>query len=194
MPQQSVPRILEFVHDLLQRCVQAGDTVIDATMGNGHDTLALAQHVGSTGQVISFDIQPQALANTLGLLQQAGLEANVQLRLESHEHLAQNLSPELHGAIKLVIFNLGYLPGADKRITTRVDTTLTALEQALSVLRPQGLLIVVVYPGHAQGLEEHQALTTWVKALDSQYYIAAHYGLLNLALRAPYVLAIEKIK
>lgn len=59
---------LEFSHELLSETVNSGDTVVDCTMGNGHDTLFAANLVGPQGTVYGFDIQAQAVENTQALL------------------------------------------------------------------------------------------------------------------------------
>ena len=54
-------RPLEMAHQFLAEVITKEDVVVDATMGNGHDTAFLAQ---LAGQVYAFDIQEQALVNT----------------------------------------------------------------------------------------------------------------------------------
>ena len=94
----------------------------------------------------------------------------------------------------MVLFNLGYLPGQDKLITTEVGTTLQAIEQALTLLKESGVLIVVVYPGHEQGRVEQEALDQWIKQVNTRLYRSLRYQFENTATPAPYVLAIEKLK
>lgn len=55
------------------------------------------------------------------------------------------------GICRLVTFNLGYLPGGDKNLITKVDTTLQALQAASNVLQPGGLISIVAYVGHPGG-------------------------------------------
>ena len=96
--------------------------------------------------------------------------------------------------VAVVLFNLGYLPGKDKSITTLVETTLSAIEQALRLLKESGVLIVVVYPGHAQGRDEQTTLDRWIRKLDTERYRSLRYQFENTAAPAPYVLAVEKLK
>ena len=150
-----------------------GDLVIDATVGNGHDTFFLAQKVGPQGLVIGFDIQQQALQNTQLRLRQHGLQNHVCLLQCGHEHMARVLSPDLHGKVRAMVFNLGYLPGSDHGIITRTSTTLSALRQGVSLLATQGLLSVLAYPAHGGGKTETQAITSWLTELDPKCYQCA---------------------
>lgn len=185
-----LPQIIHFADNLAEKAIKPGDTVIDATMGNGHDTVKLAQWVGANGLVHAFDIQPQALQNTQEQLQTHGLFERCKLHLCGHQFMADAVNE----SVSVVLFNLGYLPGQDKLITTEATTTLLAIEQALTLLKESGVLIVVVYPGHEQGRIEQQALDQWVKQIDTRFYRSLRYQFENTAAPAPYVLAVEKLK
>ncbi|MDO5666608.1 MAG: class I SAM-dependent methyltransferase [Alcaligenaceae bacterium] len=185
-----LPQIIHFADSLAAAAIEAGDTVIDATMGNGHDTVKLAHWVGPEGLVHAFDIQPQALQSTQERLQAHGLLERCKLHLRGHQFMADAVSED----VSVVLFNLGYLPGQDKLITTEVSTTLTAIEQALTLLKESGVLIVVVYPGHEQGRSEQEALDQWIKQVDTGLYRSLRYQFENTAAPAPYVLAVEKLK
>jgi len=153
----------------ISSCINEGDRVIDATIGNGHDTLFLAQQVGRNGTVYGFDVQPQALSNTAERLKQHQCNRQVQLFLDSHANLSAHLETELHHQIKAIMFNLGYLPGSDKQCMTQTDSTLKALTLALQYLHPEGVLSIIVYPGHAGGDVEARAVMHWLTSLDSRY-------------------------
>jgi predicted methyltransferase len=142
--------------------VAPGMRVVDATVGNGHDTLFLARKVSPGGQVIGFDVQQAAIDATRRRLDAAGLGAAVELRLAGHQHLADVLPTQWHGSVAAVMFNLGYLPGGDKRLVTQPDTTRRALDGASRVLGPTGLLSVIVYPSHAGGDAEAEAVAQWM--------------------------------
>ena len=180
--------ILPFAHRLLAQATPEGGIAVDATAGNGHDTLFLAQCVGSGGRVYAFDIQPQALAATQGRLQAAGEERQVRLISASHADLAHYVNEPVHS----IVFNCGYLPGGNKALTTETGSTLSALAQAVHILRPGGLLAVVLYPGHEAGALEAQAVSEWAAALPQQQFTVLHYGFTNRRNRPPYLLAIEK--
>lgn len=130
--------------DCLKRFVQPGDRVIDATMGNGHDTLMLCNLVGNTGFVTAFDVQQKALDSTQRLLEENGVIDRCKLVLESHEFMDRYAEP----GIQAVVFNLGWLPGSDKCIRTHWDSTQTAVIKALHLLAPMGVCVICVYPGH----------------------------------------------
>ncbi|MDO4794904.1 MAG: class I SAM-dependent methyltransferase [Brachymonas sp.] len=183
-----LPGILPFAHGLLRRALQAGDCALDATAGNGHDTLLLAQCVGAHGHVYAFDVQSCALAATQARLQQAGLLDRVTLIADSHAKLQQHVTVGL----KAAVFNLGYLPGSDKTIITQPASTVSALTQALDLLLPGGVLVAVIYHGHSGGEAEQQAVEHWCAALDPQRALAVRYQLVNQSGPPPYVLAVEK--
>jgi predicted methyltransferase len=162
MPAAAVSR----AHELLRGHLQPGDTVIDATAGNGHDTLLLAQLIAPGGRVFAFDIQPAALVATRSRLESAGIPAESwQLIQAGHETMPAAIPPELHGRIAAVVFNLGYLPGGDKTITTSPAGTVAAMRDALQLLRPGGLLVAVLYTGHPGGAEEADAVRAFAAAL-----------------------------
>ena len=116
--------------DCLREIVRPGDTVIDATMGNGHDTLMLASLVGQTGRVIGFDVQHQAVESSRKLLEDNGVIDRCTLYETGHEHIAELVK----GPVRAAVFNLGWLPGGDKSVTTRWETTRAAVSAALSLV------------------------------------------------------------
>jgi len=155
-------------------CVNPGDCVIDATVGNGHDTLFLAQRVAPQGRVIGFDVQQSALQACAQRLQAAGMDAIVQLHHHGHEHLARWVPDEWFGQVAAVMFNLGYLPGSDKSVITRAETTLPALDQGLGLLRRNGLISLMVYRGHPGADQEVAAIERWMAHLSANYQITRH--------------------
>lgn len=148
----------------LASVIRHGDYALDATVGSGRDTLFLAAHVGDTGHVWGFDVQPDALASAHALLNAEGLSDRVSLIEAGHQWLAQHLPQQAHGRLAVAMFNLGYLPGSDKRITTGAKTTLPALDAAWGQLRPGGVLSVLAYRGHPGGQEEALAVERWLSA------------------------------
>jgi predicted methyltransferase len=144
----------------------AGDVVVDATAGNGHDTLFLSQLVGGDGHVHAFDIQADAITATHQRLVEAGVsEACWTLHLESHEGLASSIPNEHLPRLRAIMFNLGYLPGSDKTVITQPAGTLEALAGAIQLLRPGGLMTVVAYPGHEGGDEEARLIAGWARSI-----------------------------
>ncbi|QDT35653.1 class I SAM-dependent methyltransferase [Stratiformator vulcanicus] len=158
-------RLTEQAHALIRPHLRPGDTVIDATVGNGYDTLFLAEGVGGDGNVYGFDIQLDALKAAGQLLEEAGYQ-NVRLYQSSHSRLRSELPPDLDGRISVVMFNLGYLPGGDHGIVTTRDSTLPAISQSFQLLKPAGLLSVIAYTGHSGGREETIALEEHFASMD----------------------------
>lgn len=184
-------RILPFARTLLKRAVKEGDIAVDATMGNGHDTVLLAKLVGEKGHVYAFDIQSQALMKTKEQLQQQQLEHRVTLFHKSHSALNEMLpaaTPPLTGAI----FNLGYLPGGDKSIVTTAESTISAIEQLLERMEPEGIIVLVIYHGHPEGALERDALLEYVTGLDQQKAHVLQYQFMNQQNNPPFIIAIEK--
>lgn len=158
-------RIVDQAKAVLSENLNAGDWVIDATAGNGHDTLFLKQCVGEEGKVWAFDVQAQALEQTKLKLTEAGLEAGTEYIHAGHEHLLEKISEAAQEKIAAIMFNLGYLPGGDKALITQTETTLNALNQSLEVLAPGGILSIILYPGHPGGSEEAEAVIRWGESL-----------------------------
>lgn len=157
-----VHKAQEAIREVLGR----GDAAVDATLGNGHDTRFLAEQVGPQGRVYGFDIQAGAVASTQARLAEAGLDARVTLYCRSHAEMDAVLGPALHGRVRAVMFNLGYLPGSDKRVITASDSTLAALNGSLALLAPGGRVSVLAYTGHPGGREEAEAVKAWAARLD----------------------------
>ena len=157
-------------HTVIQQHVHTGDTAIDATVGNGHDTLFLAELTGPNGKVYGFDIQPSALASARFKLEQHKLGSHITFINDSHAHIAELVPKAHHGNIKAVMFNLGYLPGSDKTVITQSESTLTALNATLKILSSQGVITILAYPGHSGGEQETRSLQTWCEQLDKHRY------------------------
>lgn len=160
----------EVAHNLVRQHLPVGGVAVDATLGNGHDTLFLAQCVGDNGHVYGFDVQLQALQATSRRLQQHDVLSRVTLIHASHALMAEHVPQTLHGQIQAIMFNLGYLPGADKSIITQTDSTLFAIDAACHLLAVQGILTVLAYPGHAGGDEETLRLAEWCQQLDQRRF------------------------
>jgi len=154
-------RLTELVHAALRQQIQKGDRVIDATAGNGHDTLFLAQCVGASGFVHAFDTQEIALANTRNRISEAGCDAEVMLCLACHSSM-HDLLASLFPQPTAIVFNLGWLPGANHAHITRPITTIAALHAAWKLLAPGGIISVVSYRGHEGGQDECNAVSQWV--------------------------------
>lgn len=180
-------RATELAHLLMRQSLKPGDWVVDATVGNGHDTLLLAELVGSSGRVIGFDVQEAALAAATERVD--GLP-QVKLIHAGHENLAEHLPVDRHKRLAAVMFNLGYLPGASKEIMTRSETTLAALKQALTHLKMHGLVTLVLYPGHPGGEEEAEAVRSYAQQLPQAFAVTG-YARINSLSPAPELIVIE---
>ena len=178
-------RPLEMAHDFLAQVINKEDIVVDATRGNGNDTLFLAK---LAKQVYSFDIQKQALEKTSQRLQEAGL-TNVELLLQGHETVDQFVRE-----VKAAIFNLGYLPSADKSIITQPQTTLEALDKLCHMLVKGGRIAIMIYYGHEGGDIERDAVMDFVSQLPQQEYTATIYRTLNQINNPPFLVMIEKLE
>jgi predicted methyltransferase len=176
----------------MARALQAGDIAVDATAGNGVDTAFLAGCVGAAGRVYAFDVQPIALEETARRLAAAASAERVTLVNAGHETLRDHIPQESHGKIRGVMFNLGYLPGGDVSITTQVETTLAALEQACDCLAPGGLITAVRYTGHSGGREESDAVAAWAATLEGGVFHVLECSYLNQNKMPPELLCIEK--
>ncbi|MFK7888028.1 MAG: class I SAM-dependent methyltransferase [Gammaproteobacteria bacterium] len=161
-------------HDVIAKHLATGGCAIDATVGNGHDTLFLASCVGAQGKVFGFDIQSAAIDATgrrlqaLGEQQRGEIAQEIALYQASHADMAHHVPQEIHGHIHAIMFNLGYLPGCDHTLTTQVETTLAAVRAAGRLLAPGGVLSVLAYPGHAAGREELEQLLSFMQRGEDQ--------------------------
>lgn len=182
-------RLTELAHRLIREVVAPGDWVVDATLGNGHDTVMLAEAVGASGHVIGFDVQADALAITRARLRSA---QSVTLHLRGHEHLEDCLPAEARNQLAAVMFNLGYLPGAEKATVTRAETTLAALVQAVAHLRIGGRITAMLYTGHPGGTQETLAVRAFASALPPEF-VTTLATRLN-AVTVPELVLIERVR
>lgn len=179
--------LLEMQKFFILRHLATGDTAIDFTMGNGYDTEFLCRAVGETGKVYAFDIQAEAVASTRKRLTESGCPQVFTLIHDSHHFVKKYISSE----IKAGMFNLGWLPGGNKSITTLRETTLPAIEAAISLLAPDGIISVAVYPGHAEGDAEGRLICDYLFTLPRWVLCATELKILNSP-SSPYFIIIEK--
>lgn len=158
---------LGLAHNVIEQHVKPGDLCIDATAGRGHDTAFLAKLTGPSGQVLAFDIQQEALDSTEILLKEQGLSSRVSLYLDSHANLEQYALPE---TVSCITFNFGYLPGGDHSICTHPETSIAAIEAAMKLLKPDGLISLCIYYGGDSGFTEKEALVDYLRTIDSKSY------------------------
>ena len=185
-------RILPFSKSLLKKAVKPGDIVVDATLGNGHDTVFLGELVGEHGRVYGFDVQQEAINATKKRLTEHNLSKRVSIFQAGHEQVSVKIPLEEHGKITGAIFNLGYLPGGDKKIVTHSETTIAAIEQLLTMMAPEGIIVLVIYHGHEQGAVERDHLLHYCQRLDQNTAHVLQYQFINQQNDPPFIMAIEK--
>lgn len=166
--------------------LREGDVAVDFTMGNGHDTEFLSKTVGESGHVYAFDIQAQAVESTARNLAAAGCPDNYTLIHASHHLVADYVKTP----IKAGMFNLGYLPGGDKSITTMRETTLPAIKAAIGLLDMDAILLIAVYPGHAEGEEEGKMITEYLSTLSRYQVCCTKIRILNSP-TSPFFMIVE---
>lgn len=166
--------------------LREGDTAADFTMGNGYDTEFLSRTVGADGHVYAFDIQEQALVSTAAHLKDAGCPDNCTLICDSHHNAAKYIDRPIRAGM----FNLGWLPGGDKSITTMRDTTMPAIETAISLLDRDAVLTVAVYPGHPEGDAEGQMIEEYLSGLSRFKVCVTKIKIINSP-ASPYFFLIE---
>ena len=161
-------QITYWCHSIIKSQAESGGTYIDATMGNGHDTLFLCQMAGDKGSVWAFDIQKQALEATKALLAEHGYGKNAYLIKDGHENMDRYLAPQ---TADVICFNFGYLPGGDHAIATKAQTSVTAVRKGLEILKSGGMMSLCIYSGGDTGFEEKERILEYVKGLSSREYV-----------------------
>lgn len=162
------PRLTQIAHERIAGVLSPGNTVVDGTAGNGFDTEFLARCVAPGGRVFAFDIQAQAIAATHQRISACALAEHVVLVEDDHARVDHHLTKHGVSELQAAMFNLGFLPGADKDVTTRPAQTLAALNAVLQRLRPGGLLSTLVYRHHVGGAEEYEAVAAWMQQKASE--------------------------
>ena len=171
---------VKLVQDLLTLRLGTPRLCIDATCGNGGDTAFLCRLAGPEGRVLGFDIQPEAITSTRARLEKQGLTA--ELICDSHANLLQYVRP---GTADIVMFNFGWLPGADHSVFSTADSSIPALEAALAALRVGGVLSAILYSGRVIGTDEKQSILSWLRALPLEKYTVLVCDFANWADTAP---------
>jgi methylase of polypeptide subunit release factors len=184
---QTVSNVLNLAKQAILPVLEQAKVVVDATAGNGNDTLFLAEHTAAAAQIYAFDIQAAALAHTRE--KTAAYAGRIEYILDSHE----NIDSIVHSSIDVAVFNLGYLPGDEHNVTTQTASTLAAVRKVLARLSCNGVCVIAAYPGHAAGALEAAALDEFLSALQVKEFTAGCYRLLNHRQTAPYIYVVEKV-
>lgn len=162
--------LTEQAHSFIKMHLSIGDVAVDATVGNGHDTLFLAQQVTPLGFIFGFDIQRQAIESTKNRLQKENLNNHIKLFQVSHVHMEQHIPSKFHRKINAIMFNLGYLPGSNKTIITQTKSTLIALNKSINLLSSGGIITITAYPGHPGGETETTQIKMWCSRLTPKQF------------------------
>jgi hypothetical protein len=181
----------DHVHALWSSLLRPGSIVCDATCGNGQDSAILASLCldDTSGKLFCIDIQQQAIASTKSFLNthvSKKLLSKVSFFCQSHE-----IFPSIIPPCDLIVYNLGYLPRGSKLLTTMVTSTLTSLKNALNLLKDGGVITLMCYPGHEEGLQEELNLINFTTSLDPKEYLVYYQKIVNRA-KAPTLLVIGK--
>jgi hypothetical protein len=178
--------LLDIQKNFILQHLKEGEIAVDFTMGNGHDTEFLSKTVGESGHVYAFDVQPIALISTKEHLINVGCPQNYTLINDSHHKVLDYVKTP----IKAGMFNLGYLPGSDKSVTTMRETTIPAVCAALSLLGSDAILMIAVYPGHKEGELEGAMLSEYLSKLDRKKICVTQIRILNSP-TSPYFFVVE---
>lgn len=161
-------QITEWCLKFIRDHVKEGDVCIDATAGNGNDTLVLCQLVGESGKVYAFDIQEQAVRNTRNRLAEYGVAERAEVLLESHINMSQYVAAD---SVSCITFNFGYLPGGDHNLATKKESSIAAIHEGLGLLKKGGMMSLCIYSGGDSGFEERDAILEELRTLDGKKYL-----------------------
>lgn len=183
-------QITEYCHHFLEEFIEEGDCCIDATAGNGNDTEFLCRKVGKEGKVYAFDIQTDAIDHTRDRLNEEGLLERAELILDGHEKMAEYVKNEA----SVIVFNFGYLPGGDHTIATKPQTSISAIEAGLSLLKVNGIMNLCIYSGGDTGYEERDEILSYLKELDSRKWLVIMSNYYNRKNDPPIPVFVIRIK
>lgn len=186
----SLRNAVAFAQHILLPYVQQANCLVDATAGNGYDTLYLAKNSPVSAKVWAFDLQSLAIEATKKRLQAEALAHKVTCLVESHENIGQVLPS--NERIDVAMFNLGYLPTGNHHFTTKADTTIKALQNLMPYIGQNGIVSIAAYPGHEEGRREAQALHTFLAELDQKKYHVAKLQMLNQIHEPPVLFLLQK--
>ena len=184
-------QITAYTQHFIRQQVMPGDICIDATMGNGNDTVLLSRLAGENGRDLAFDIQKQALEHTAERLLKDGCPENYQLFLDSHENMAAYAEAE---TVSCITFNLGYLPGGDHSVATRADSSKRAVESGLTLLKKGGLMTICIYSGGDTGFQERDAMLSFISQLYPHKFLVFQSEYVNRPNNPPIPVLIIKLQ
>lgn len=183
-------QITELCHFFIKSRLCEGGLCIDATAGNGNDTVFLCKTVGGSGHVTAFDIQERAVTATRNKLAAEGLSEIAEVILDSHCNMHNYADLD---SIDCIVFNLGYLPGADHNISTKPETSIPAIEIGLKLLKKGGLMSLCIYSGGDSGFDERDAVLEYIRHLDFRKYAVLRMDYYNRPNNPPIPVMIIKL-
>ncbi len=175
-------------HKFMSENIKEGDFCIDATAGRGRDTLFLSKLVGAGGKVIALDIQQEAVDSTGQLLKENDI-TNAQVVRCCHSKINEFAEAE---SVSGIMFNFGWLPGGDHHLFSRPDTSLTAIEKGLKLLKVGGVMTLCIYHGKETGYEEKNAILSFIKTIDPKQYSVLFTDFVNRSGDVPIAVLIKK--
>ncbi len=188
MQAKYITKATDLAREFIGKAIKPGDIVVDATVGNGNDTLFLSRLVSESGRVYGFDIQKFALKEATQKLQTNGVLDRVELINDGHENINKYITSKVNG----IMFNLGYLPGGKHEITTKNNTTLIAIKTGIELLKGNGIMTIVVYTGHEEGKREEEDILSYFEKVDQNIVNVLKLGFINQKNNPPFLLVIEK--
>lgn len=190
--------VVQFQHIFWDEQLKSAKTIIDATAGNGHDLLYLANHCRPGATIWGLDKQPEAIEASTKRLQTECKRTDIEYCLVQgkHEDILANTAKDSDDSsviesIDLLIFNLGYLPGSDHSMMTQAGSTIQAIKGGLGLLNPKGLITVVTYPGTPEGEQENRAVREFLTSLPQKQHDSATWELINQANKPPILYIIK---
>ena len=157
----------------------------DMTVGKGNDSKYILENI-RVEKLYGFDIQKEAEIESKKLI---GEDPRFIFHLASHDKVEEYIKEGLD----LVVYNLGYLPGGDKEITTNYESTLKSLEKTLKLLNPQGLIILTIYPGHPAGKIESKELEKFLEKINPKKYAVMKLAYQNRPNNPPYLMVVKTL-
>lgn len=157
--------ILNRVNLICEKFIKPGDITVDATCGNGFDTLRLSK---LSKKVFAFDIQKEAIKRTKKILDDNNV-CNVTLINDSNENIRKDLK-EYDKKVSLIMFNLGYLPNFNKDVMTNAKTSLKSIKESIKMLNKKGIILVTCYP-HKEDVKESKAIINYLDKNNINYII-----------------------
>ena len=172
--------ISEISHHIINNFLENKNVAIDGTLGNGYDTDFLSDHFN---KVYSFDVQSLACDNYINKNKE-----NVKVINDSHHKFEEYISE----SVDCIMYNLGFLPGGDKNITTMHETSMQSIKEGLELLNSGGIMTICIYRGHNEGKKEESCILNYVANLPKNKFGVMEHSFINRSEVAPMLIVIEK--